>query len=221
MYLEQGIYEYVIAYESTGQIGFFDTFDELYWNVTGNGWLFEIERASASITLPNNAQYIITSCYTGYFGSTVRNCLSEEAGNKVYFETCRPLEAGQGLTVAVSFPSDIIKRPALFELFWRDYKSLLGAFFCLMVVGLFFYFNWRKIEKGLEKPAVIPIFKPPYGVSPAVARYLLKGSSGNKGLTAAFVEMAIKKAIRIGIAAIQPSYFLVLQHLFPELSATP
>jgi len=197
VYLELGIYEYVIAYESTGQIGFFDTFDEFYWNVTGNEWLFEIERASASIMLPNNIRNITTSCYTGNSGSTVKDCLSKETENKVYFETCRPLEAYQGLTVAVSFPRDIIKRPALLELFWRDSKSLLSAFFCLMVVGFFFYFNWRKFEKDPEKPAVVPTFKPPHGISPAAARYLFRRMSGNKGLTAALVEMAVKKAIRI------------------------
>jgi Predicted membrane protein (DUF2207) len=31
---------------------FFDTHDELYWNVTGNGWEPPIERVTAEIDLP-------------------------------------------------------------------------------------------------------------------------------------------------------------------------
>src|SRR5690606_32949629 len=34
---------YVLRYRTTRQIGFFDGFDELYWNVTGTGWIFPID----------------------------------------------------------------------------------------------------------------------------------------------------------------------------------
>ena len=40
--LSPGEYDYQIAYLTTRQIGFFDDFDELYWNVTGNGWNFPV-----------------------------------------------------------------------------------------------------------------------------------------------------------------------------------
>lgn len=33
-------YIYQITYESYGHVGFFDNFDEIYWNVTGNDWIF-------------------------------------------------------------------------------------------------------------------------------------------------------------------------------------
>jgi hypothetical protein len=34
--LKPGEYEYVIQYTHRGHVGFFDDYDELYWNVTGN-----------------------------------------------------------------------------------------------------------------------------------------------------------------------------------------
>ena len=40
------------ATSTTRQIGRFDGFDELYWNVTGNGWIFPIDLAEARIRLP-------------------------------------------------------------------------------------------------------------------------------------------------------------------------
>ena len=45
-------YTFSIRYRTTRQIGFFDEHDELYWNVTGLGWDFTIEQASARVTLP-------------------------------------------------------------------------------------------------------------------------------------------------------------------------
>ena len=49
--LPQGEYTYIISYRTTHQLGFFSDFDELYWNVTGNGWDFAIDNASALVRL--------------------------------------------------------------------------------------------------------------------------------------------------------------------------
>ena len=38
VFIPKGAHEYVIVYRTTRQLGFFEDFDELYWNVTGSGW---------------------------------------------------------------------------------------------------------------------------------------------------------------------------------------
>ncbi|MDR0230787.1 MAG: DUF2207 domain-containing protein [Dysgonamonadaceae bacterium] len=200
IYLNPGTYEYVITYESAGQISFFDDFDELYWNVTGNYWSFYIEQASASITLPNDVHSLSTSCYTGYSGSTEMNCFSEDADNIIRFETNELLSSYEGFTVAVSFPRDIIKRPpplTELELFWEKYKYFINALICLLIFGIFFYTTWRKVGQDPEKPVVIPTFRPPHDRSPAATRFLYKRGCDDKVFTAALVGMAVKKAIRI------------------------
>src|SRR3974390_2871365 len=45
---------YTIDYTTTRQLGFFKDHDELFWNVTGNGWGFVIQRASATVHLSGN-----------------------------------------------------------------------------------------------------------------------------------------------------------------------
>ena len=198
--LKPGIYQYTIIYESGGQIGFFDDYDELYWNVTGNDWVFRIEQASASITLPNNVQSISASCYTGYLDSNEMSCSSEDTGNTVIFTSNRYLSAKEGFTVAVSFPRDIVSRPPPptgLALFWEEYKHPVSALICLLIFAIFFYVTWRKVGKDPEKPVVIPTFKPPHGRSPAATRYLFKRRYDDKVFTAALVGMAVKKAIRI------------------------
>ena len=44
--------EYRLRYRTTRQLGFFDGFDELYWNVNGLGWEFATESVSARLVLP-------------------------------------------------------------------------------------------------------------------------------------------------------------------------
>ncbi len=53
--LDFGQHSYQITYRTTRQLGFFEDFDELYWNVTGNGWTFAIDQARVIIRLPQGA----------------------------------------------------------------------------------------------------------------------------------------------------------------------
>jgi hypothetical protein len=52
--LPPGEYTYALVYTANREVGFFAGHDELYWNVTGTGWLFPIAHASATVTLPSN-----------------------------------------------------------------------------------------------------------------------------------------------------------------------
>ena len=60
VFLKPSRYTYSLTYRTNRQIGFFERFDELYWNVTGNGWRFPIERAAAVVELPTGATVIET-----------------------------------------------------------------------------------------------------------------------------------------------------------------
>ena len=64
-YLDPGDYRYRITYTTKGQVGFFPTYDEIYWNVNGNGWAFYIDSISAVNHLPSAAQVKQTAYYTG------------------------------------------------------------------------------------------------------------------------------------------------------------
>ena len=67
--LRPGTYTYTISYRTDRQLGFFKEYDELYWNVTGNGWTFPIERAEAVVQLPQGARILQHTAYTGFFGA--------------------------------------------------------------------------------------------------------------------------------------------------------
>ncbi|RPE08642.1 DUF2207 domain-containing protein [Chitinophaga lutea] len=202
--LQEGIYEYDITYETGGQIGFFDGYDELYWNVTGSNWSFPIEKASAAITVPYGAQVLQTACYTGPDGSTATDCrTSRDSSGTQVFHTNNRLESGSGFTIAVGFSPGLITRPppptAMEKLIsrlmrYREYwLAVLGG---LIMFG-YSFFTWRKHGKDPEQPIPVPAFEPPDGLSPGSIRYLHTRSADNTGFTATIVNMAIKKAIHI------------------------
>ncbi len=198
--LSPGEYEYTLTYSSRGHVGFFDNFDELYWNVTGNDWDFAIDEASATITLPPGASALSTDCYTGAYGRAGKDCEIDSKDNVVNFRTTASLLRGEGLTVAVSFPRGIIERPAppsAWELFWEKYRRPLSAGISLLLLLAYCWFSWNKAGRDPRRPVVIPHFRPPHDWSPAVIRYLYKRISDDRAFTAALVSMAVKKAIRI------------------------
>ncbi len=103
---------YVIRYRTTRQIGFFEKFDELYWNATGTGWTFPIDVAEARITLPEKVDFTQTAVYTGPQGATGKNAtIVEQRPGTIVFRTTQPLPARNGLTVAAAWPKGIITPP--------------------------------------------------------------------------------------------------------------
>ena len=70
--LTNGIHNYELRYRTTRQLGYFEDHDELYWNVTGNGWDFRILQASARLTLPQEIgiSELAVEGYTGPFGAS-------------------------------------------------------------------------------------------------------------------------------------------------------
>lgn len=69
---------YVISYTVRRAINYFDTHDELYWNVTGNDWPVAIGEASARVLFPHGvlAAQIQFECFAGRVGSS-EGCLEK------------------------------------------------------------------------------------------------------------------------------------------------
>jgi hypothetical protein len=114
--LKPGTYTYTITYKTNRQLGYFEDFDELYWNVTGNGWGFAIDHASAVVRLPPGAEILTTDAYTGSYGSNNQDFITDydNQGN-VTFATTGRLKPGEGLTIAVAWPKGFVAEPGTQE----------------------------------------------------------------------------------------------------------
>lgn len=201
--LEPGIYSYELEYKTDRQLGFFDDFDELYWNVTGNGWNFPIQQASAEIILPatvNSGEVKLTG-YTGAQGSTEQYLTHRITdANRFYFVTTRALQRNQGLTIVASWPKGIIEEPSEQQkqaLFIQDNKHQLIAVAGLLLVLAYYVVIWLKVGKDPQQGVIIPRYKAPQGFSPASMRYIHNMKYDNSCFTTALVNLTLKGAISI------------------------
>ncbi|MBP6904958.1 MAG: DUF2207 domain-containing protein [Candidatus Pacebacteria bacterium] len=103
----EGEKTYIIAYTATNAVAHLEEVDEIYWNVTGSAWPMVIQEASATVVLPEGAGTIRQACYQGPKGST------EGCAAATVFSSSRPLEVGEGLTIAVGFPRGFVHEPVL------------------------------------------------------------------------------------------------------------
>lgn len=199
--LHPDTYEYTIKYSTPQQIGFFDGYDEIYWNVNGNDWHFDIDSVSASVYLPKGTKLINNACYTGRKGSTANNCSYQSIGDSiVLFQANTSFKPKEGLTIATSFTPNIIKRPPPpipIDGFMNSIgiKILLGI--CI-VLGIYYYIiTVRKINTMNGRQVLIPTFDPPLNMSAAVVNYLEEKEANERTFMACLVSMAVKKSIRI------------------------
>ena len=139
--LPPGLHCFVLIYRTTRQLGRFADFDELYWNVTGNGWAFPIEQAEARVRLPTPVRFGQRSLYTGQQGSSGGDAqvVADEPG-EIKVRTLRRLEPNEGLTIVLAFPKDVVTSPSVatrFGQWFADWGPILIGLVGL--AGLLFY----------------------------------------------------------------------------------
>jgi uncharacterized membrane protein YgcG len=199
--IDPGLHTYTLTYMTARQIGFFDKYDELYWNVTGNGWIFPIRKASATIHLPAGARILQNSYYTGAQGSTDTNAIATQAApGTIRFDTTQPLGANEGLTVAVGFAKGTVVPPNADELrrdFIVDNASAIVALLGVFVLATFYLVTWWHHGRDPKRGTIIPLFAPPAGLSPEAVRYIHRMSYDRKSFAAALINMAVKGFLTI------------------------
>jgi uncharacterized membrane protein YgcG len=203
IYLDNGVHRYELTYEVKNQVRYFENYDEIYWNATGNYWAFPIERAQAVVTLPGAAPAVQHAAYTGYEGSTGRDYDYRFEAGAHEFETRARLQAGEGLTVAVGFAKGVVDPPSAADargLWWAENASavVLGAAFLLL--GGYLLMMFERVGRDPPKGPVFARYEPPADHSPAAAHYIFhRGLSGHDALIASLINLAIGKRVEIDV----------------------
>lgn len=201
VFIPQGQHTYLIRYEVKNQVRYFADYDEIYWNATGNFWNFAIVHARVTVTLPPGARITQTSAYTGGEGASGQDYTYKSAGDRHTFETTRPLNAREGITVAIGFGKGLIDPPSAADrggIWWQRYGALtiLG----MSLVGLFwFLFNgFLRVGRDPTKGPVFPRYEPPAGYSPAATHHIFyRGVQGHRALIATLMNLAVKGRLSI------------------------
>ncbi len=195
--LKPGKHRYTISYTTERQIGFFENYDELYWNVTGNGWAFPIKKASCTIHLPQGADVLQTSAWTGVQGSRDKKATMKANDTTATFETTHSLAAREGLTVAVSWPKGYVKPPSSGAYFLDDHGLDLGYALATIVGFIFFVIAWMYVGRDPRKGTIVPLFSPPEDLSPAAVRQIQNMGFDDRAFSAALISLAVKGYLTI------------------------
>ncbi len=207
VFLPPGIHTYTIRYRTTRQIRYFDDFDELYWNVTGNFWAFPILKAQVHVRLPEGGRILRAALYTGPYGARGKAARRLPTSDPQVFvaETTAPLKAREGFTIAVAFPKGVVTEPSGMEKRLRKIRDNIGYWWLVVgAVGVAGYFLWAwwKVGRDPAPGAIYPRWEPPLGLSPAATAWLEQEmhpfrSGRQRAFIAALVSLATKGFIRI------------------------
>jgi Predicted membrane protein (DUF2207) len=199
--LRNGPHQYVISYRTDRQIGFFADYDELYWNVTGNGWPFAIDSAEARITLPDRVPLRQPAFYTGPQGAQGRDAaIVEQTDGHIVFRTTRPLPPMNGLTVAAAWQKGVIDPPTSSQqASWWLADNLPGVVAAggLGLVLAFYGFAWFNVGRDPLRGTIIPLFGPPNDLSAAAVRFVERMGFDQRCFTAAIVDLGVHGHIRL------------------------
>jgi len=196
--VEPGIHDYELKFATNRQLGYFSDHDELYFNAIGNGWIFPIDKAVVTVTLPFQVpvEQLGLSIYMGRYGSKEASATTEVINaRKVRFETRRPLQPHEGLTVAVAWPKALIAEPGLeqkIRWFLGDNAAAIVLLLGLLAPLGWYLWAWNKVGRDPDKGVIIPRFQPPEGLSPAASRYVMDMSFDRNAFTAAVISLAVK-----------------------------
>ena len=102
-FLAFGEHTYQIHWQSDNHIRKFGEYDELYMNAIGTNWRLPIDKASATIFLPESVAEIQSAGYFGKGGSTAKAKVEVVSPTEIRFTAPRALSRYEGLTVSTGF----------------------------------------------------------------------------------------------------------------------
>jgi uncharacterized membrane protein YgcG len=186
----------VIHYRVPNALKFWDEYDELYWNVTGDEWDVPISAASAMVILPDGVTGVRTASWTGGHGSTENAASVEEVEDALFFETRGGLNYREGLTIAVAWDPGAVARPSALDHVLR----FLRANWLLLFPFVSLWGMWRLWAHRGRDPtqrSITARYEPPDGMTPAEAGTLLDNRPDMRDITAALVDLAVRGFLRI------------------------
>jgi len=198
--LKRGDHHYVIRYTVHGVLDLGSARDTLYWNAIGHYWTLPIGVARVTVHLPARvaAEEVAAEPHVGGRGvSNNRGApeaiaeASDDGSTRVAY-TATGLRPTQNLSVVVSWPSGVVKKPS-FGIWNRD-KLYLAA---PVALCLYYLLAWLTVGRPPKPGTIVVRYEPPPGVSPAAARYLVTTGSDGRTLAAVVAALAARNCVRV------------------------
>ncbi|MCK5416783.1 DUF2207 domain-containing protein, partial [Candidatus Parcubacteria bacterium] len=202
--LVSGKKRYVIKYQVNRAINFFNDYDELYWNATGDEWKVPIKQSKTIIILPDEItdSEVKTECFSGIAGSknkcsyTRRNYKNKDKVDSIIFIN-EKLNPKEGLTVVIGMPKGIIEKQSIFTslLYIVMDNWILGIPF--LVFFVMFYLWWTRGRDPKGRETIVAQFDIPDNLTPLEVGILINEKVDNFEVSAQIIDFAVRGYIRI------------------------
>lgn len=214
--LQPAIYNYQIRYQVSNHFSRFPEWDELYWNVTGNGWTYPITKASFQLELPNANKHLDSAgkdsrlrtidVYTGALGAKEHNAKILPNGS---IQTTQPLDQGEGLTVVYTWPRDILaaaaapqaSSPLVHLLLPTLATSAIWIPVLLLVVYCLWWWRKNVTHIGLKMPPTVPLYAMPTNLSPGYLRFITQRKYDDVAFSSDLLDLVAKRGAAITLKA--------------------
>lgn len=196
-------FTYTLRYRTTRQLGFFDGFDELYYNAIPPESIFPVEDAWVRVHLPADVAPgdLQLTAYSGPQGTQGRDWKAAVEGPRtVRFEATRTLMPYEGLTVVVGFPKGLVIEPDASQKatwFLRDNAGVLVGLLSLFVLLAFYAWRWHLVGRDPQAGPVFPRYDPPADLAPGEVRMLHRMGYDTRAFAADVVDMAVRGYLKI------------------------
>ncbi|NIM05301.1 MAG: DUF2207 domain-containing protein [Armatimonadetes bacterium] len=186
----------VLHYRVPNALKYFGTYDELYWNVTGDEWEVPIQFASADFTFPKEVTGLRAVAFTGGYGSREKAAEVEIGDNDVYCETLRMLNFREGLTLAAAWDPGVVHRPDI--LTRAGYFLRANWIFIIPLIVFIIMFNlWRTRGRDPRLRPIAAQYEPPPDMTPAEVGTLADNSVNMRDIISTLVELAVQGYVTI------------------------
>lgn len=215
-----GPHKYSISYDVRGILIPFEDYDEIYWDVVGDGWEVSVLKSSATVRI-DGAKILLSSCYAGLAGN--KGPCSSASKNGGSFTQSSPLTPGSNFTIAVGYEKNIIpiltvEGPASVADVVKRSVAAPISFFLALLGGMFavFRFWWKKgrdrwySRKNLHDPdakektmpmwadeTIVVEYEPPEKLRPGEIGLLMDSTANTLDVSATVVDLAVKGYLEI------------------------
>ena len=208
-----GAVQYVLTYKyDLGNDRLKDK-DELYINIIGNGWDYDIERLEVAIHMPKEFDASKLGVSHGKWGtvdySGVQQRIEDKSIFLVYDQT---LEPGDAFTVRLELPDKYFKKEFNLTRFLTGLFGVLIAF----VTGLLNTLTYNRF--GKPDPVITPVeFYPPENMSPPRLANILYNYPSDRSVNGLLITLASKGYLTIEVPEKDKYRFIIYDKDTSEL----
>lgn len=232
---------YVISYTVERGINKLEAYDELSWDITGEGWTIPIQKSSATI-ISKFADLKDVKCYSGPYGGNDGLCNFEAGQNQATFTYLEEINYGDNMTVVINFPKDnqlIFPTQNQLYILWLKYNWPIFLLpFPLLIIFILWYKKGRDIEfisqdvfnLDPNKPSQVQpikfshrepmVYEPLKDLTAGESGALIDGRVDTQDIVAEILELARKKYIKINVTEKKVLFSKTRDYSFQKLAET-